>query len=193
MFKRVGVFAILILSIGMLLSTATITQIKPSNFVFAMTLSKPNSNTQKLTTGSGSGLSEGPLAIKKKSQSLISIGFSGILDPGTPEPALTKNKDGYYQFFDSGKYGIWWSKETGAHEVHGEILAKWRELGFETGFGLGYPISDQKEFSDIPGTRYNQFQGGVLAWTQIDDVTSYYPTLDIAHSTCGTKMFRIGK
>jgi hypothetical protein len=58
---------------------------------------------------------------------------------------------------------IYWSKETGAHEVRGAIREKWGSLGWENGF-LGFPTSD--EFSAGGGRgRGNHFQGGSIYWS----------------------------
>jgi len=143
----------------------------------------PPGGTEKPTSDETSPqpTSEGPAAIKAKSEELKTKGFSAILDPGTPEPALTKNKDGYYQFFNGGKYGIWWTKDTGAHEVHGPILVKWRELGFEFN-GPGYPTDDEKDLPGVAGGRYSQFQKGVIAWTQAKGA-QLFPNLDAAISS----------
>jgi hypothetical protein len=101
-------------------------------------------------------------AIKNKNQELANKGFSQIPNEDTKTPLFTAKGDGYYQFFRDG-HGIWWSKDTGAHEVHGEILKKWRELNFENG-KMGFPLSD--ELSGDNGAKYNQFQNGFIIWTQ---------------------------
>jgi len=68
---------------------------------------------------------------------------------------------GRYQHYEHGS--IYWSQDTGAHEVHGSIHAKWKSLGWETSF-LGYPITDELTTPDGEG-RYNHFQGGSIYWT----------------------------
>jgi hypothetical protein len=113
------------------------------------------------------GENDGPAAIKAKSAELVEQGFPGKPQPDTLEPALTKNKDGYYQFFQKaneeyGEYGIWWNKETGAHVVFGVILPKWRELGFEYG-ELGYPVTDGQRVPGVDNAWYIGFQHGVIA------------------------------
>ncbi len=68
-------------------------------------------------------------------------------------------------FFRRYKIGmIYWSPTTGAHEIHGDILAKWSSLGFERSF-LGYPIEDEKGTPDGRG-RFNRFRGGMIYWTR---------------------------
>lgn len=73
----------------------------------------------------------------------------------------TPNDKGWYQHFENGS--IYWSKETGAHEVHGAIREKWATLGWEQSF-LGFPTTDESVADDGIG-RYNHFQGGSIFWT----------------------------
>jgi hypothetical protein len=67
---------------------------------------------------------------------------------------------GRYQTFERG--AIYWSADTGAHEVHGAILGEWAGLGWERSF-LGYPTSD--ETGTAQNGRYNSFQGGFIMWS----------------------------
>jgi LGFP repeat-containing protein len=57
---------------------------------------------------------------------------------------------------------IYWTAETGAHVVEGEILALWREMGAEKST-LGYPISDETNTDDATG-RVSRFQKGEIEW-----------------------------
>lgn len=56
---------------------------------------------------------------------------------------------------------IYWHPQTGAHEVHGDILAKWQSLGTEAG-PLGYPLTD--ELDATRGGRFNHFVNGSIYW-----------------------------
>jgi LGFP repeat len=98
-------------------------------------------------------------AMQAKYEELVNKGFPALPTPGIVEPLATKNNDGYYQFFRG--YGIWWSQQTGAHEVHGAILNKWRELNFEYG-GIGYPTTDERRVPYTENQKYSQFQNGYL-------------------------------
>ncbi len=80
--------------------------------------------------------------------------------PKTDE-MITPDKVGRYNHFQYGS--IYWSPNTGAHEVHGEILKKWAELGYEKSY-LGYPVSDEMVTPDKTG-RYNRFERGTIYWT----------------------------
>jgi hypothetical protein len=70
-------------------------------------------------------------------------------------------QEGRYNHFQRGS--IYWHPQTGAHEVHGAILAKYRELGAEASL-LGYPTTDETATPDKVG-RFNHFQRGSIYWT----------------------------
>ena len=81
------------------------------------------------------------------------LGYPATDETGTPDGR------GRFNHFENGS--IYWTQETGAHEVHGEIRNKWESLRWERG-PLGYPISD--EFQD--GTyRRSNFQRGFIRWS----------------------------
>lgn len=58
---------------------------------------------------------------------------------------------------------IYDSETTGAHEVHGDIRAKYNALGGPNG-ALGLPTTDETGTPDGVG-RYNHFSGGSIYWT----------------------------
>jgi uncharacterized protein with LGFP repeats len=58
---------------------------------------------------------------------------------------------------------IYWTPQTGAHEVHGDIRVKWASLGGHRSF-LGYPVTDETGCPDGHG-RFNHFEGGSIYWT----------------------------
>ncbi len=58
---------------------------------------------------------------------------------------------------------IFWSPQTGANAIWGEIRNRWSELGFERSY-LGYPITDEIDFPD--DGRANGFQNGdIYFWS----------------------------
>ena len=62
------------------------------------------------------------------------------------------------------QYGaIFWSPDTGAHEVHGAIAHRWVAEGGERG-RLGYPLTDESTTPDGAG-RFNHFQHGSIYWS----------------------------
>jgi hypothetical protein len=57
---------------------------------------------------------------------------------------------------------IYWSRETGAHLVCGEIRKYWLQIGGPAG-KMGYPISDESDAPDGKG-RISRFQHGEISW-----------------------------
>jgi LGFP repeat len=57
---------------------------------------------------------------------------------------------------------VTWSPHTGTHAVHGDIRARWLELGGEAG-ELGYPTSEEIPTPDRRGRR-SQFEHGEIRW-----------------------------
>ncbi|MBD2094064.1 hypothetical protein H6F90_02705 [Trichocoleus sp. FACHB-591] len=73
----------------------------------------------------------------------------------------TPDGEGRFNHFEYGS--IYWTPRTGAHEVHGDIHAKWASLGYERSW-LGYPITDELDLPGYSGGRYSQFEGGYIYW-----------------------------
>ena len=66
-------------------------------------------------------------------------------------------KGGKFREYQGGS--IYWHPATGAHEVHGDILAKYKQLGAENSF-LGYPTTDVLQTPDEG--HYSAFEGGLI-------------------------------
>ena len=77
------------------------------------------------------------------------------------DESRTPDGVGRFNHFQGGS--IYWTPQTAAHEVHGDIRGKWSSLGWERSF-LGYPLTDESGTPDGVG-RYNHFQGGSIYWT----------------------------
>ncbi len=90
-------------------------------------------------------------------------GCSSILGAPIRSETGTPDTVGRYSVFERGS--IYWTPALGAHEVHGRIRDKWKELGWEAG-QLGYPISDEYAVSD---GRRSDFEHGSITWTQATD------------------------
>ncbi|WP_448811117.1 LGFP repeat-containing protein [Agromyces bauzanensis] len=69
--------------------------------------------------------------------------------------------DVYRREYERG--AVYWSERTGAHEVHGEIAARWSELGGGSSF-LGLPTTDEQPLDGVHGG-YAHFEGGSIYWT----------------------------
>lgn len=78
-----------------------------------------------------------------------------LMYPKTSELNLTKY-NGRLNNFEGG--AIYWSANTGAHVVWGDLGSQWAAQGYENG-GLGYPITD--EYPERGGWE-QRFEGGVL-------------------------------
>jgi uncharacterized protein with LGFP repeats len=68
--------------------------------------------------------------------------------------------DGRGRARDFQNGSIYWTPETGAHEVHGAIRVKWAQLGD----WIGYPTTDETGCPDGVG-RFNHFERASIYWT----------------------------
>jgi len=63
---------------------------------------------------------------------------------------------------------VLWSPDTGAHEVHGSILTRYRALGGPGGF-LGLPLTDESNVlaanGQPSGGKSSRFRGGTIYWS----------------------------
>jgi uncharacterized protein with LGFP repeats len=77
---------------------------------------------------------------------------------GFPLTDETPTPDGVgrYNHFEGGS--IYWTPRTGAHEVYGAILDRWRALGWERSY-LGYPTRGEYP---VPGGRRTDFERGYI-------------------------------
>ncbi|WP_410870560.1 LGFP repeat-containing protein [Nocardia sp. A7] len=88
------------------------------------------------------------------------MAVGGATSPlGAPEEAQESGPNGgQYQDFAGGT--VYWSSDSGAHIVWGDIREAWEENGGANGT-LGYPTSDEK---DITGGKQSDFTGGTITW-----------------------------
>jgi len=78
--------------------------------------------------------------------------------PVSDESPAGNDGAGRYNLFPGGV--IYWSQETGAHAVWGNIAGVWQGNGAEKGH-YGYPTSDEY---DDNGGKAQDFQGGTITW-----------------------------
>jgi hypothetical protein len=88
-------------------------------------------------------------------------GPNGLLGNPVTAELPTPDLTGAFTHYEHGS--IYWSRATGAHEVHGAIRDLWASLGWERSV-LGFPTTDELTTPDRLG-RYNHFQGGSIYWT----------------------------
>ena len=159
-------------------NTCLLVLMNQTYFDWGGSLGKPISNItetadglgyyQNFTNGaiywkSGRGIHEVHGTIYDKWKDLgLEKGFLGYpLSDQKPTP----RKDAVFNMFEGGS--IYWTPHTGAHEVHGEIYQKWKDLGLEKGF-LGFPITDEQRMPGSGGSGagvISYFQGGSIRWT----------------------------
>ncbi|HVH44272.1 MAG TPA: hypothetical protein VM925_18095 [Labilithrix sp.] len=84
-------------------------------------------------------------------------GFAGY--PLTDE-LTTPDRKGRFNVFQGAS--IYWTEQTGAHEVHGAIRDKWKELGWEAGI-TGYPVTDEEPTGDNRGA-VSRFERASIYW-----------------------------
>jgi len=89
-------------------------------------------------------------------------GPQGFLGYPLSNETVSSDNSGSFNQFDNGV--IYWKGSTGAHEVHGAILAKWKSLGMQAG-SLGYPLTNEMPVASPVGARQNRFEHGTILWT----------------------------
>jgi LGFP repeat len=94
------------------------------------------------------------LQIEQKAASLGGL-------PGNPVGEVVELTDGWMRSFQG--CDIYYRPESGAHEVEGDIRAKYNQLRGANG-PLGFPITDESATPDGVG-RFNHFQHGSIYWT----------------------------
>jgi uncharacterized protein with LGFP repeats len=97
-------------------------------------------------------------------------GQTGLMGAALNDESPAAN-GGRFNRFQHGY--IYWHPniKTGAHMVFGAIADKYRELGLERS-PIGYPTTD--EFATAKGGRRNNFQGGLIIWSQKTGARAVY-------------------
>jgi uncharacterized protein with LGFP repeats len=115
----------------------------------------------------------------------------------TTDEGTTPNGIGRYNYF-SGHGAIYWTGATGAWSIHGAILDKWANLGWETSF-LGFPVTDETGTPDGIG-RFNHFssdadpnnQDGSIYWTPNTGAESVHGAIRAKWSSMGWERSCLG-
>lgn len=99
---------------------------------------------------------------------------SGIGYPNSDELEVGDDR-GRVSHFERG--AIYWTPQTWAHEIYGEIRNKWQALGGPASF-LGYPTTGEGDLPNGRG-RFNNFERGQIAWSPaggaVVSATTYEP------------------
>jgi uncharacterized protein with LGFP repeats len=104
------------------------------------------------------------------------MGRTGFGYPITDEMTTPDGKGRYNHFRKIGEKGepetsIYWTPQTGARAIYGDIRKVWAKQGFERG-ALGYPTSDELKDGDL---RRANFQGGFILWSAKGGAAVYTP------------------
>lgn len=71
----------------------------------------------------------------------VALGGAGnFLGAPVSQETSTPDGVGHFRHYQGGS--IYWTPQTGAHEVHGAIREKWASLDWERSV-LGYPTTDE--------------------------------------------------
>ena len=102
-----------------------------------------------------------------------SIGWeTSVLGYPLSDESITPDGRGRYNHFQGGS--VYWTPQTGAHEVHGLIRSRWAALGWERS-ALGYPLSDETEEINASG-RFSLFEHGSIHWNRSSNAISVVST-----------------
>ncbi|WP_236834614.1 DUF3152 domain-containing protein [Blastococcus sp. KM273129] len=89
------------------------------------------------------------------------LGYPVTGELGTPD-----GEGRFNHFSRPGGGSIYWTEDTGAHDIYGAIRARWAEMGWERSL-LGYPVTGELGTPDGRG-RFNHFSrpgGASIYWT----------------------------
>jgi uncharacterized protein with LGFP repeats len=125
---------------------------------------------------------------------------------GSPTGSEYDIEDGSARHYQWGN--LYWSDDTGVHEVHGAIKNRYISLGGPAGF-LGFPETDEEHLyfkQDVPEQRLgarNDFEGGAISWTpgtgakwmgkDVAEVVPYYSFPDMGYPVHDEQAARNGR
>ena len=107
----------------------------------------------------------------------------GVLGFPVTDELPTLGGKGRFNNFQRGS--ISWSPATGAHEVHGDIRAKYGVLGSEPGV-LGFPTTDELPTVDGKG-RFNNFENGSISWSPTTGAHAVYGDIRRTYAVLGSE------
>ncbi|MGY1671060.1 LGFP repeat-containing protein, partial [Geodermatophilus sp. SYSU D00710] len=108
-------------------------------------------------------------------------GGPGVLGYPTADEGPTADGWGVVTPFQVGD--IYWTRNTGAHVVRGEIRAAYRRAGASGGF-LGYPITSDEVAPGGQG-RMTSFAGGTIYWSAATGAHVLRTELNAAYLAAG--------
>ena len=129
----------------------------------------------------------GITAIDDKARKLPWIGAPVDAGAGSGEMDLG---DGRGRARDYDNASIYWTPQTGAFEIHGDIRIHYGKVGGHRGF-LHYPITDETGTPDGVG-RFNHFEGGSIYWTPRTGAHSVYGAILARWQALGWELSYLG-
>src|SRR4051795_7478644 len=93
---------------------------------------------------------------------LVKKFYPQIGNPLTNETQCPDGK-GYYRHYDGGSIYSSGQPTAPAFLIYGLIRGKWQNVGWERST-LGYPTTDETNAGSGNGSRYNNFQNGIIIW-----------------------------
>ncbi|WP_020658999.1 nucleoside hydrolase [Amycolatopsis benzoatilytica] len=113
--------------------------------------------------------------------------------PTTDETGTPDGVGRYNHFTGTGGSSIYFTPDTGAHAIYGDIRAKWASMGWERSV-LGYPTTDETGTPDGVG-RYNHFSrpgGASIYWTPNTGAQAIYGAIRAKWASMGWERSVLG-
>jgi uncharacterized protein with LGFP repeats len=144
-----------------------------------------SNGTIQWTPAGGPRLLQGSINTRWKALGGVASG----LGAATTDELSTPDGVGRYNHF-ANDASIYWSPQSKAHGVQGQIRNLWIGLGWERS-ALGYPTSDERATADGAG-RYNTFQTGAVFWKASVGPQAVYGTIFARYQELGGVTSRLG-
>ncbi|SFK44244.1 LGFP repeat-containing protein [Amycolatopsis sacchari] len=121
----------------------------------------------------------------------LAMGAGPRLGYPTTDESITPDGIGRYNHFNHPDgASIYWTPNTGAHQIQGAIRNKWAAMGWET--GPGYPTTDETTTPDGIG-RFNHFTNNTsIYWSPSSGVHSVVGTIRDTWASLGWERSRLG-
>jgi hypothetical protein len=106
------------------------------------------------------------------------FGYPSTDEGGTPDGRGRFNHFTAVHLSGAPRSSIYFTSQTGAVEVFGEIRRLWSSLGWERS-SLGYPSAPERNRDGGVVGRQQSFQGGIAVWTPSDGAAIQVPKIDV--------------
>ncbi|WP_218951920.1 AbfB domain-containing protein [Amycolatopsis anabasis] len=121
----------------------------------------------------------------------LRLGGHVAMGPPVTDFAATPDGIGRFNHFKKGA-SVYWTPQTGAHNVYGAIREKWAKLEWERGI-LGYPTTDQVATSDGVGQFVNFSKAGsAIYWSPATGEFAVYGAIRAKWASLGAERSDLG-